>query len=74
MRDLLNKPERRHSFILPSMLILTVFTIIPVISAVGISLFDMNMFFKDTAFVGFKTTLFRRSPGVERLWHMFRPC
>ena len=38
------------------MLILLVFTIIPVISAVGISLFNMNMFFKDTAFVGLAIT------------------
>ena len=53
MREWLNRPEKTaYLFILPSMLILLVFTIIPVISAVGISLFNMNMFFKDTAFVG----------------------
>ena len=57
MREWLNRPEKTaYLFILPSMLILLVFTIIPVISAVGISLFNMNMFFKDTAFVGLAIT------------------
>lgn len=51
------------------MLILLVFTIIPVISAVGISLFNMNMFFKDTAFVGLAN--YKKAFADPRVWNSF---
>ena len=51
------------------MLILLVFTIIPVISAVGISLFNMNMFFKDTTFVGLAN--YTKAFADQRVWNSF---
>ena len=51
------------------MLILLVFTIIPVISAVGISLFNMNMFFKDTAFVGLAN--YKKAFADPWVWNSF---
>ena len=70
MREWLNRPEKTaYLFILPSMLILLVFTIIPVISAVGISLFNMNMFFKDTAFVGLAN--YKKAFADPRVWNSF---
>lgn len=70
MREWLNRPEKTaYLFILPSMLILLVFTIIPVISAVGISLFNMNMFFKDTTFVGLAN--YKKAFADQRVWNSF---
>ena len=70
MREWLNRPEKTaYLFILPSMLILLVFTIIPVISAVGISLFNMNMFFKDTTFVGLAN--YTKAFSDQRVWNSF---
>ena len=48
-----NKPERvAYLFMLPSILVLFVFAIIPLIACLVISLFDMNIFFTDTSFAG----------------------
>ncbi len=70
MRDLLNRPNKAaYLFILPSMIILLVFTIIPVISAIGISFFDINMFFKNTKFVGFAN--YRKAFADKRVWNSF---
>ena len=70
MRDLLNRPNKAaYLFILPSMIILLVFTIIPVISAIGISLFDINMFFKNTKFVEFAN--YRKAFADKRVWNSF---
>lgn len=49
------KPQQQKSaylFILPSMLILTVFIFIPLFASLVISLLDMNIFMKDISFVG----------------------
>lgn len=68
MRDWLNRPEKTaYLFILPSMLILLVFTIIPVVSAIVISLFNMNMFFKDTAWVGIAN--YQKAFSDGRVWN-----
>ena len=70
MRDLLNRPNKAaYLFILPSMIILLAFTIIPVISAIGISLFDINMFFKNTKFVEFAN--YRKAFADKRVWNSF---
>lgn len=70
MRDMLNRPQKAaYLFILPSMIILLLFTIIPVIAAIGISMFDMNMFFKNTKFVGFANYL--KAFGDKRVWNSF---
>ncbi len=70
MKDILNRPEKAaYLFILPSMIVLLVFTIVPVVSAVGISLFDMNMFFKDTKFIGFAN--YAKAFSDKRVWNSF---
>lgn len=60
----MGKPKRRkyaahnqksaYLFLLPSMLILTVFIFIPLIASLLISITDMNIFMKDVSFTGFK--------------------
>lgn len=49
----INKPEgAAYLFIAPSMIILFVFALVPLIVSFGVVLFDINIFFYDTAFVG----------------------
>ena len=68
MRDWLNRPEKTaYLFILPSMLILFAFTFIPVVSAITISFFDLNMFFKNTAFSGIAN--YRKAFSDARVWN-----
>ena len=60
----MGKPKRRkytahnqksaYLFLLPSMLILSVFIFIPLIASLLISITDMNIFMKDVSFTGFK--------------------
>ncbi len=64
MEGCMGKPKRRkytahdqksaYLFLLPSMLILSVFIFIPLIASLLISLTDMNIFMKDVSFTGFK--------------------
>lgn len=71
MRSWLTKPEKAaYLFILPSILILFFFTIIPVVSAIGISFYDMNMFFHNTRFVGIENyTKMLKDP---RVWNSLK--
>ena len=70
MRDWLNKPAKAaYLFILPSMLILFVFTLIPVVSSVAIGFFDLNMFFKNTTFVGLQNYV--KLLADRRVWNSF---
>lgn len=49
------EPQQQKSaylFILPSMLILTVFVFVPLFASLVISLLNMNIFMKDTSFIG----------------------
>lgn len=70
MRDLLKRPEKAaYLFVFPSLLILLVFTVIPVVSAFGISMFDLNMFFKNTKFVGLGNYL--KLIADARVWNSF---
>lgn len=49
-----NQPQHAaYLFLLPSLIILIVFVFIPLIATFVLSLYDMNIFFNDTAFVGF---------------------
>ncbi|MBO5474131.1 MAG: sugar ABC transporter permease [Lachnospiraceae bacterium] len=51
------RPQQQKSaylFILPSMLILTVFVFVPLFASFIISLLDMNIFMQDVSFAGFK--------------------
>lgn len=49
-----NRPEHAaYLFIAPSLIILLLFIAMPVIAALVLSLFEINLFFKDTQFVGF---------------------
>lgn len=43
-----------YLFIMPSMIILSVFVFIPLIASFVISITDMNIFMKDVQFVGLK--------------------
>ena len=70
MRDWFTKPAKAaYLFIMPSMLILFVFTLIPVVSSIGIGLFDLNMFFKNTAFSGLQNYV--KLLGDRRVWNSF---
>lgn len=69
--DLLNKPEKAAwLFILPSMLILLVFTIVPVVASIGVSFFDLNMFFKNTHFAGLAN--YQKLIGDARVWNSLK--
>ncbi len=49
-----NKPEHiAYLFILPALLVLFVFTVIPLAGTFVIGFFNMNVFFTDTSFAGF---------------------
>lgn len=52
---------------LPSLLVLLIFAVIPLVTSLIISLFDMNIFFTDTAFAG--VTNFARIFQDKRFWN-----
>lgn len=63
-----NKPDKvAYIFMLPSLLVLLIFAVIPLVTSLIISLFDMNIFFTDTAFAG--VTNFARIFQDKRFWN-----
>lgn len=56
-----------YLFILPSMLILTIFVFIPLIASLVISLLDMNIFMNDISFAGLSN--FKKLFSDERVWN-----
>lgn len=49
-----NQPKHAaYVFLLPSFLVLTLFVFVPLVAALILGLLNINLFFKDTAFVGF---------------------
>ena len=65
-----NRPEKAaYLFVAPSLLVLILFTYVPVLSAVGISLFNLNMFFQNTQFAGLNNYL--KAWQDTRVWNSF---
>lgn len=67
-----NKPNHAaYLFLLPSLIILTIFVFIPLIGTLILGLFDINIFFTNTKFVGFEnfTRLFSDERAINSLLH-----
>ncbi|MCI1882174.1 MAG: sugar ABC transporter permease [Sporolactobacillus sp.] len=67
-----NKPAHAaYLFILPSTLILTIFTVIPLIGTLGLSFFQINIFFTNTHFVGWDNFVrfFHDQRAINSMWH-----
>ena len=63
-----NKPSRAaYIFLFPSLLILALFSFVPLVGAIFISLLRLDIFFSDTAFTGFSN--FLRAFRDERFWN-----
>lgn len=56
-----------YLFILPSMLILTIFVFVPLISSLVISLLNMNIFMNDISFAGLDN--FKKLISDQRVWN-----
>ncbi|WP_099469893.1 carbohydrate ABC transporter permease [Konateibacter massiliensis] len=66
-----NKPSRAaYLFLMPSLLILLVFAIIPLIASLVISVMNMNIFFTDISFAGVKN--FIQAFQDERFWNALK--
>lgn len=71
IKKYLNKPSRAaYLFLAPSLLILLVFAIIPLIASLVISVMNMNIFFTDTSFAGVKN--FIQAFQEERFWNALK--
>lgn len=67
----LNKPSRvAYLFLMPSLLILLMYAIIPLIASLVISVMNMNIFFSDTSFAGIKN--FIHAFQDERFWNALK--
>lgn len=63
--DYWNRPQRAaYFFVVPAAVLLAVFVVLPLVGTLVFSFFDMNIFFKNTTFVGFDN--FVRFFGDER--------
>lgn len=70
-----NQPRHAaYLFLLPALIILLVFTVIPVIATFVIGFFNMNIFFNDTTFAGFDNFIrvFQDERALNSLWNTFR--
>lgn len=71
IRDFFNKPQgAAYLFILPAVLTLIIFVIVPLISAVGISFMNLNIFLQTPKFVGLDN--FTRLLHDERFWNALK--
>lgn len=67
----LNKPDKAAwVFLLPSLICLIMFLYIPLVIAFGMALFDVNIFLKDFAFVGFDN--FKELFQDQRFWNALK--
>lgn len=67
-----NKPSRAsYLFLAPSILVLLLFTVIPLIGTFALSFFKINIFFTNTTFTGFDnfTRIFQDERAVRSLIH-----
>jgi len=67
-----NQPNHvGYLFVLPSMIALLLFAFIPVAIGLGMSLFDVNIFFNGTKFVGLQNfaRFFSDSRAINSIWH-----
>lgn len=63
-----NRPDKAaYLFLLPSLIVLFVFALIPLGASLVISLFDMNIFFTDTQFAGIRN--FVQAFTDDRFWN-----
>jgi len=71
IKKFLNKPSRAaYLFLAPSLIILFVFAIVPLIASLVISVMHMNIFFTDTSFAGLKN--FMHAFQDERFWNALK--
>lgn len=67
-----NKPEHAaYLFMAPSIIILLFFMIIPLLGTLGLSFFNINIFFTNTKFVGFDNFVrfFGDQRAINSMWH-----
>lgn len=65
-----NPSKAAYLFLTPSLVILIVFAVIPLIASLVISILNINLFFNDTGFAGFAN--FLRAFGDERFWNALK--
>ncbi|MFT4006344.1 MAG: sugar ABC transporter permease [Lacrimispora sp.] len=66
-----NRPyHAAYLFLLPSLILLVVFAVIPLIASLVISVMNMNIFFTDTGFAGFKN--FLEAFADDRFWNALK--
>jgi multiple sugar transport system permease protein len=71
VNNLLCRPEKAaYLFIAPSMLILTLFVVVPLVAALVISMTQLNLFFTKTNFIGFANYL--KAFSTDRVWNSFK--
>ena len=67
----INKPSAAaYFFLLPSLVIFSLFILVPLVSSLGVSLFNLNIFLTKIEFVGLGN--FRRLLADERFWNAMK--